>query len=304
MAFLVFLAVVAYLLVRAARAIDWAQVGQTLAGYSAATVFKACAITVASYLVYGGYELAARRDARHHLPAPRVMSMAAVAYAFSLNLGALLGGAGFRYRLYSRAGMGLATVGRVVAFVLVTSWVGYLTLAGALFVSGQVRPPPDWRLSGEALPWLGAGMLLLVAIYLVACQRMHGRVLHFRGRHFRLPSLPLALLQVVLSATNWALMALLVFVLMPPGVDFPSVLGALLVAAVASAIAHVPAGLGVMEAVFIPLLDHQASQSQLLAALLAYRAFYYLGPLVLAAMGYAVLERRAPAGAVGSGRGE
>jgi hypothetical protein len=40
----------------------------------------------------------------------------------------------------------------------------------------------------------------------------------------------------------------------------------------------VPAGLGVFEAVFIALLSHRISEGQLLAALLGYRAVYYIGP--------------------------
>jgi uncharacterized membrane protein YbhN (UPF0104 family) len=87
-------------------------------------------------------------------------------------------------------------------------------------------------------------------------------------------------------------MAALLFVLMPTGVTYSAVLGALLIAAVASAIAHIPAGIGVLEAVFIALLGHQVPQPQMLAALLAYRACYYLGPLMVAVAGYALFETR------------
>lgn len=287
-----FLALVVVLVVRAARAVDWVQVGQTLAGYSAATLAKGAAVTALSYLLYGCFDLAARRYAGHALPAAKVMSIAMVSYAFSLNLGALLGGAGFRYRLYAREGLGMGPASRIVAFVIATSWTGYLLLAGALFVSGRVHTPPDWKIGNAAWPWLGGAMWLALALYLLACARLHGRTLHLRGRHFRLPSWRLAALQAVMAGANWALMALLLFVLMPKGVDYPAVLAALLVAAVASAIAHVPAGLGVLEAVCIPLLDHLAPAPQLLAALLAYRAFYYLGPLLLAVAGYGLLEAR------------
>lgn len=58
-------------------------------------------------------------------------------------------------------------------------------------------------------------------------------------------------------------------------------------------ITHVPAGLGVLEAVFIALLGAQLPQHQLLAALLAYGAIYYLAPLLLAAALYFVMEARA-----------
>ena len=291
-AFYVFLVVVAFLLARYARSVDWAEVGVTLAGYGPGTLAVALGLTLASYLLYSGYDLAARRYAHHDLGTPRVMGIAVVAYAFSLNVGALFGGAGFRYRLYSHAGLGLGTISRVVAFAIGTNWMGYLLLGGALFASGRVRPPPDWPVTGERLPWLGAAMLVAVVVYLVACRLTHGRVFHLRGHHFRLPSVPLALLQLGLAATNWALMGALLFVLMPTGVAYPAVLGALLIAAVASAIAHIPAGIGVLEAVFIALLGHEVPQPQMLAALLAYRACYYLGPLVVAIAGYALLESR------------
>ncbi|MGJ7583533.1 UPF0104 family protein, partial [Variovorax sp. RHLX14] len=66
-----------------------------------------------------------------------------------------------------------------------------------------------------------------------------------------------------------------------------------LVAAVAGVITHVPAGLGVLEAVFVALLAHEVPQAKLLGALLAYRGLYYLLPLVVATLGYLVTEARA-----------
>ncbi|MDL5364070.1 lysylphosphatidylglycerol synthase domain-containing protein [Xanthomonas sp. NCPPB 2654] len=291
-AYLAFLALVAFLLVRYGRSVDWAQVGATLAGYGGGTLALAAGLTLASYALYACYDLGARRYTRHPLATPRVMAIAVIAYAFSLNVGALVGGAGFRYRLYAREGLRLGTIGRIVAFTIGTNWMGYLLLAGALFASGRLRTPPHWPVSGASLPWLGAAMLLAVAGYLLACHLARGRALEVRGHALHLPPLPLAVLQLALGAANWTLMGTLLFVLMPPGVDYVSVLGTLLVAAVASAIAHIPAGIGVMEAVFLPMLGHQVPQSQLLAALLAYRAFYYLGPLLLATAGYAALEAR------------
>jgi uncharacterized membrane protein YbhN (UPF0104 family) len=56
---------------------------------------------------------------------------------------------------------------------------------------------------------------------------------------------------------------------------------------------HVPAGLGVFEAVFIALLAHRIGEEELLAALLGYRALYYILPLLVAGAMYAVMELRA-----------
>ncbi|HEY5850731.1 MAG TPA: lysylphosphatidylglycerol synthase domain-containing protein [Lysobacter sp.] len=295
--FFAFLAVMAWLLARYAMSVDWAQVAHALRGYSAGTIAAALLLTLASYLVYSGYELAARAYARHGLPAARVAAIAGVVYAFSLNVGALVGGAGLRYRLYSHEGLALGTISRIAAFAVATNWLGYLLLTGSLFAAGQMAMPASWGWSGTALRWLGVAMLAGVTVYVAACASTHDRVFHVRGHHFRLPPLPLALLQLLLATGNWALMGWLLHLLMPPALGYTAVLGALLVAAVASAIAHIPAGIGVIEAVFLALFGRTVPAPQLLAALLAYRACYYLVPLILAMAGYAVLEslaRRKP----------
>jgi uncharacterized membrane protein YbhN (UPF0104 family) len=55
-------------------------------------------------------------------------------------------------------------------------------------------------------------------------------------------------------------------------------------------VTHVPAGLGVIEAVFMACLGGTLPAPTVLAALLSYRAVYYLVPLALAAIGYALAE--------------
>ncbi|HJR72990.1 MAG TPA: YbhN family protein [Luteimonas sp.] len=290
--FFLFLGVVAVLLFRYARSVDWAGVGRAIAAYDAATLATAAGLSLLSYAIYTCYDIAAKRYAHHDLPAPRVAFIAAVCYAFSLNLGAVVGSAGFRYRLYTRSGVPAAAVHRVVAFSVSANWLGYLLLAGLLFVSRSVEPPAGWRVHAEGLQIFGVAMLALVAAYLFACWRTHGKVMHVRGRHFRLPSPQLALLQMTLAACNWATMGAILYVLLQQQADYPLVLGALLSAAVAMAVAHIPAGVGVLEAVFMALLGAAVAKPELLAALLVYRGIYYLAPLAIAAAAYAIFETR------------
>jgi uncharacterized membrane protein YbhN (UPF0104 family) len=80
------------------------------------------------------------------------------------------------------------------------------------------------------------------------------------------------------------------FMLMQGQAAYPEVLGVLFVSAIAGVLSHVPAGLGVLEAVFVALLSHQLPRSELLASLLMYRAFYYLAPLALATLTYLAVE--------------
>ena len=56
---------------------------------------------------------------------------------------------------------------------------------------------------------------------------------------------------------------------------------------------HIPAGLGVLEAVFIGLLQHEASRGSLLGGLIAYRAIYFILPLLIALVMYLGVEAKA-----------
>jgi uncharacterized membrane protein YbhN (UPF0104 family) len=301
-----FLLLVAVVLVRYARTVDWHAVAAALAALPPATLAAVAAITVASYLVYGGYDLAARRYTGHHLSTRRVLAISLSSYAFALNLGALLGGAGLRYRMYARSGLRNGTIGRIVAFVVATNWLGYVALAGVLFAAGTIAAPPGMAMSQGAmtpglLRALGVAMLAVAVAYLAACAAWRGRTFHLRGHHFRWPSPRLGLVQVALAALDWALMGTLLWVLLGPAYPWPLVTATLLLSAVATALLHVPAGLGVAEAVFVAVLAGGTPEPRILAALLAWRAAYYLVPLVAAVAFYAGVEARAGAGTVSRG---
>ena len=287
------LLLVGVLLVRYARTVDWRAVADALAALPASTLAAVAALTVASYFVYGGYDLAARRYTDHHLGTRRVMAISLSSYAFALNLGALLGGAGLRYRMYARSGLRNGTIGRIVAFVVATNWLGYVALAGALFAAGTLPALPGMRLPAGLLRGVGFAMLLVAGAYLCACAAWRGRTFHVRGHHFRWPSPRLGLLQLGLAALDWALMGTLLWVLIGPAYPWPLVTATLLLSAVATALLHVPAGLGVAEAVFVAVLAGGTPEPRILAALLAWRAAYYLLPLAAAVAFYAGVEARA-----------
>ena len=157
----------------------------------------------------------------------------------------------------------------------------------------MIMPPPGWEIGALALRVVGAAMVLAGIAYLVVCWRSKRREWTIRGHEISLPPLRLAALQIALSCINWALMAAVIATLMPSRVGYLTVLGVLLIAAVAGAAAHIPAGLGVLETVFIALLVPPLSHGGVLGALIGYRAIYYLAPLLLACGGYLLLETMA-----------
>ena len=284
--------VVVVLIVRYARAVDWAQVHAAILGYTPARLALAGGLTAASYLLYCGYDIAARHYSGHDLRRRHILPIVFVSYALSMNIGAALGGAGFRLRLYTRSGLSLPLVTRIIFFSTATNWVGYLLLGGILFTRRALPLPAAWPFGATGLQAIGIVMLCALAGYLVACQVTRGRVFHVRGHHFRLPSVHIALLQIAMAAGNWMLMAAIVYVLLPHTIGYPVVLTVLLLGAVAAAAVHVPAGIGVMEGVFVALLGDVLPRSDVLAAVLTYRAFYYLLPLVVAVLVFLGLEMR------------
>lgn len=289
----VFFALVLALIATRARSIEWAQVGAALRGYGAVPLVTAVLFAAASYLVYSGYELLARQYTGHRLPAPRVLAIALVSYAFNLNLGPWIGGIGFRYRLYSRHGLGVGTITRILGFAVATNWLGYLVLAGAVFALGLLPLPEAIAIGDSALRALGIVLLVAAASYLALCRFARRRVWTLHHTHVQLPQGRVAFAQLALSASNWTLVAAVLFTLLGGDVAYGTVLGVLLISSVAAVLVHIPAGLGVVEAVFLTFLSGQIPEGRLLAALLTYRAVYYLLPLSLALGGYALLEARA-----------
>jgi hypothetical protein len=218
------------------------------------------------------------------------MTTTFVSYVFNLNLGSLIGAFAMRYRLYSRLGLGLSTIARVVSLSMLTNWMGYLLLAGLVFTVQPPAMPVSWAINSLQLRLVGVLLLLLVLAYLAACGLFRQRSFEIRGHTIELPSARLALLQLLMGATNWLLMAAIIYVLLLQRIDPASVVSALLLAAVAGVITHIPGNLGVLEAVFVALLSDRLPTHELLAGLLAYRLVYFLLPLTFALAVFFVLE--------------
>lgn len=276
------------LLVRHLGAVDWAAMRAVVAGLSAQSLWAATLLGALSYAVYCSFDLLAQRTTGHPLPRLHVLAIAFVGHACALSLGPA--GAGVRFRLYAHHGVPAHLTAALWLFNVFTNWLGFAVLAGAALATRLIALPSDWGFAGQSLQWLGIALLSAVALYLVACRVGRHRSLLLRGVDFRLPPPTVAAAQCVLSALNWLLLAGIVHVLLGERVPFASVLLALMASALALAVIDVPAGLGVIETVFVALLSPQVPPAEVLGALLAYRAIYFVAPLLLASVVYLALE--------------
>ena len=290
---LFFFIAVPVLLYTLMKNLDWNEVLHALESYKPATLALGFLVAAGSYLTYCGFDVLARRYTEHKLSIKQIIPVTFVCYAFNLNLSSWVGGIALRYRLYSRLGLDVPTITRILSLSLITNWLGYMLLAGFVFAGGFIDLPDGWKIGDTTLQMIGFALLAVCFGYFIACRFSKKRTWTIRKQKLVLPSLNQALRQALLGALNWGLMALLIYILLPEKAFYPAVLGILLISSIAGVIAHIPAGLGVLETVFITLMQHQFSKGQLLAALIGYRVIYFLIPLVLAVVVYLVLENRA-----------
>lgn len=280
------------LLLRQARNVDWGAVWSALAAMPLPVLLGAAALAFASHGIYSTFDLFGRAYTRHGLPVARTVGTTLIAYPFTLNLGSLIGGVTVRYRLYSRQGVSVGDIGQVVALSIITNWLGYFVLAGAVFWLWTPQLPEGWDMASHQLPWIGSAMAAVTLLYLAACTVRHGRPVTVRGREFTVPHWRTGLLQVLLSAVNWMVMAGAIWLLTRQQAPYVAALATVLLGAVAGLISRIPAGLGVLEAVGTAVLSAYMPAPQALAAILAYRTLYFFAPLAVAAVAFGIVELR------------
>ncbi|HIF0688018.1 TPA: lysylphosphatidylglycerol synthase domain-containing protein [Escherichia coli] len=290
---LFFIAVIVLLVVYAKK-VDWEEVWKVIRDYNRVALLSAVGLVVVSYLIYGCYDLLALFYCGHKLAKRQVMLVSFICYAFNLTLSTWVGGIGMRYRLYSRLGLPGSTITRIFSLSITTNWLGYILLAGIIFTAGVVELPDHWYVDQTTLRILGIGLLMIIAVYLWFCAFAKHRHMTIKGQKLVLPSWKFALAQMLISSVNWMVMGAIIWLLLGQSVNYFFVLGVLLVSSIAGVIVHIPAGIGVLEAVFIALLaGEHTSKGSIIAALLAYRVLYYFIPLLLALICYLLLESQA-----------
>lgn len=286
-AFIVF---VLTLLVRQAHAVDWSAVWTAFRALPVSVLASAGALCATSHLLYSTFDLFGRHYTRHGLSVARTVGITLIAYPFTLNLGSIIGGVAARYRLYTRQGVAVGQIGQIVGLSIITNWLGYFVLAGVVFWVWTPQLPAGWEMGAHQLPWIGAVLAAVTLAYLVLCMVRRGAPLQVRGHAFPQPRWPVGLLQVALSAANWAVMAGALWLLTQQQAPYAAALATILLGAVAGLISRIPAGLGVLEAVGTAVLSAYMPTSQALAAVLAYRALYFFAPLALAAVAFGATE--------------
>lgn len=263
-------------------------------GVGIGQVAAAIGLTAASYFMLTLYDVLALRIIGRPLPYRTAALAALTSYTLSHNFGfALLTGGPARYRIYNAAGLEAADILRVIATASITFWAGIVVMAAAALV---LHPVP-LVLGALDVPFgaqrvVGVAALALVGLAITMLRGGARTVTLFKW-HFPRPSAGQAMLQVAIAAIDLAAASAALLVLVPgAGIGvFPAVFLGYALGIVVALLSHVPGGIGVFEAVVIAALPG-VDPSKLLAALILYRVIYYLLPLGVGAILFAVHERR------------
>lgn len=254
-------------------------------------ILTALLFTALSYWLLTTYEVLALRYLRRAIPYTRILFTSFIAYSFGHTLGfAVFTGAAIRFRLYVTAGLSAIDVATVTAFCSLSLGIGLATISGLSLLLSPGHAAMLLHLHHNWSLLAGAGLLCAVLAYALWACFARG-VLEVRGWALHAPGPAIALVQLGLSVLDLSLSSAVLWSLLPADAQVPFItfLGVYAAAVIAGIISHVPGGVGVFEAVVLLTVPNVPPEA-LLGSLLAYRAIYYLVPLVFGTLLFGAKE--------------
>ncbi len=273
-----------------AKSFDFSELLRVVRRLPASALALALAGTAISFAGFVGREATALRYVGVRAPwlAVVLCGLAAPALGNAAGLGVFTAAA-VRYRIYGAVGVGALEVAEIVAFVMIGFALGLAVVGGGAAI---VRAHEVAALFGWS-PWMvtavGALAFASVAILFVI---EPPRALS-AGRPRVAPERAVIGLHVLWTAVRLIGAATALWALLPRGlVGFTSFVPLFAAATALGALSHVPAGLGVFELVVLWALKGHAPPETVAAALVAYRAIYFVLPLTLSAVTFGAFELR------------
>lgn len=286
-----FFCLIAFLLYQSLSEINLAEVKAALNKVSLKGILPALGLVVLNFIVLATFDFMGFRYLKiPSISTLRIYCSAMICYTFTLNLGAFVGGLGLRYRIYSGWNVSMGNITKVIIFSTLSNWLGHVFLLSFVILKNPEEVVNLTGLPREATYLISALGIMIVFLYFFLCSRR--KEVTYKKEKFMFPPVKLACIQLLLSVIQWSLLTAIIISLMDQlgaVTHFMQVLFTYLLSGLAGVVTHIPAGLGVHEAVFLKM-NFKISASNILAVLITYRVIYYLIPLLLALPGYLGIE--------------
>ncbi|NUF49628.1 bifunctional lysylphosphatidylglycerol flippase/synthetase MprF [Gilliamella sp. ESL0250] len=252
-------------------------------------ILFSCLSAVGSYFMLICYEWSAARYAGVKLK-PSMLILGAIcasAIGNAIGLSVLSGGA-VRCRLYFKQGLTAIDVARMSLFVTLSlgcSLPLFATIAALIHTQQTILA---LHMSKNGI-WLTAISIFcvyaLVFVFLYRHQlpekpNKDTRLFQLFRWTIRLPSMRLAICQLIITLFDAILAGAILYFLLPTQPNFITFIMVYILALVAGVLSHVPGGVGVFEAIMLAALSSEIGAAPLTVALVIYRTIYILIPLI------------------------
>ncbi|MDQ8187560.1 bifunctional lysylphosphatidylglycerol flippase/synthetase MprF [Pelagicoccus sp. SDUM812002] len=291
-----------YLLFQNLSKFDYRSILETVKSYSAGAIGLAIFFTAVSYVLMGGYDWLGQAYIGKRQNWKRTLLVAFYSYVLSLNVGlSIVSSSAVRYKMYQGWGYKAKDIAKLIVFASVSFWLGLIVLAGAALCASNVSFDGTYPISDALVKPMGALMVLSGVAYVIAC-RFSTNGIKFKGRTLSLPSWKSGVGQISITVADTVAAATALYFLIPDdNLSFFAFTSIFCIAFFGGLVSSTPGGIGVFETVFLLFLPTTADSNELMAALLVYRAIYFLLPLLVACSLFAALEGKAVAGRAGPG---
>lgn len=276
------------------RDLRWEDLLRQLSDMPLTHVGLSLLFTALAYLILTVYDTTAFAYIGRHVSYLRVAFVSFLSYAFShsLGFGGVTGGA-VRYRFYTAWGVSPMDIAKVVVFGGAAYFLGAFAVAGALILVNvrefqRVTALPAWAVVAVGLICVLAG-----CIYVLWAAIGRPRI-RLGGMALQAPKLWIPGAQLAVACLEWSFASAALYWLMPAGIgiDYWHFIGVFVIAYLSGMISHVPGGLGVFESVVILLMPKSVPPEAVVAAIITYRAIYFVLPLLIAAVLFGFYEVR------------
>jgi glycosyltransferase 2 family protein len=289
---LVVIAAACFTLFRLLRDVDVGKFADAIYATPVHAILVAALLIAASYVCLTFYDFFALRTIGHtHIPYRIAALTGFLSYTIGHNLGAtVFTGGVVRFRIYRAWGLGLIDVAKVAFVTGLTFWLGNAVVLGvgiayAPDIAGSINQLPAWANRAIALT-----VLAVIAVYLVWLLP-RPRVIGRDGWTLTLPNARSTLMQIGIGIADLGLAAFAMFTLISvhASVDVVQAVIAFVFSALLGFLSHAPGSLGVFDAAMLIALP-QVEKEQLLAALVIFRALYFIVPFCIAVLLFGLRE--------------